>query len=145
MLIAWSGWSAQALMLSYMEGQPIYNACNFMLDPFSAISVSAHQRHGHLHQDRRLPLSLRRKRGHGGRQRQRAVGNQVDTTLINNYYASVGTTNYVDNVIGNFATVPYPAPDPRTTDKPGEHGGLLVFGLLWHPVDHRRHVEHRGL
>ena len=33
--IAWSGWSAQALMLGYMEGSPIYNACNFMIDPFS--------------------------------------------------------------------------------------------------------------
>src|SRR5271155_5720281 len=34
--IAWSGWSAQALMLNYMEQSPIYNACNFMVDPFSA-------------------------------------------------------------------------------------------------------------
>jgi prepilin-type N-terminal cleavage/methylation domain-containing protein/prepilin-type processing-associated H-X9-DG protein len=31
--IAWSGWSAQALLLSYLEQSPIYNAANFMLDP----------------------------------------------------------------------------------------------------------------
>src|SRR6516165_3918835 len=35
--IAWSGWSAQALMLGYLEGQPLYNACNFMIDPFSDV------------------------------------------------------------------------------------------------------------
>src|SRR5271165_6477704 len=34
--IAWSGWSAQALMLGYMEGNTIYNACNFNIDPFSS-------------------------------------------------------------------------------------------------------------
>jgi prepilin-type N-terminal cleavage/methylation domain-containing protein/prepilin-type processing-associated H-X9-DG protein len=31
--IAWMGWSAQALMLPYLEQSPIYNAANFSLDP----------------------------------------------------------------------------------------------------------------
>jgi prepilin-type processing-associated H-X9-DG protein len=30
---AWTGWSAQSLLLSYMEQQPIYNAANFAVDP----------------------------------------------------------------------------------------------------------------
>src|SRR3974377_324964 len=28
----WAAWSAHALLLGYMEGQPIYNACNFSLN-----------------------------------------------------------------------------------------------------------------
>jgi prepilin-type N-terminal cleavage/methylation domain-containing protein/prepilin-type processing-associated H-X9-DG protein len=32
-LVAWNGWSAQALFLGYMEGTAIYNAINFQLDP----------------------------------------------------------------------------------------------------------------
>jgi len=31
--IAWAGWSAQALLLGYMEQQAVYNAINFNLDP----------------------------------------------------------------------------------------------------------------
>src|SRR5271157_319813 len=31
--IAWMGWSAQALMLNYLEQAPLYNAANFSLDP----------------------------------------------------------------------------------------------------------------
>jgi prepilin-type N-terminal cleavage/methylation domain-containing protein/prepilin-type processing-associated H-X9-DG protein len=32
-LYPWSGWSAQALLLGYMEQQPLYNACNFNFAP----------------------------------------------------------------------------------------------------------------
>ena len=46
--IAWSGWSAQALMLGYMEGQTIYNACNFMHRSVLRHGLSVHQRHRHL-------------------------------------------------------------------------------------------------
>lgn len=31
--VAWAGWSAQALLLGYMEQQSIYNAANFNFDP----------------------------------------------------------------------------------------------------------------
>ncbi|HEY2154747.1 MAG TPA: DUF1559 domain-containing protein [Isosphaeraceae bacterium] len=31
--VAWNGWSAQALMLPYMEQTALYNAANFMIDP----------------------------------------------------------------------------------------------------------------
>jgi len=31
--IAWAGWSAQAMLLGYMEQQQVYNAINFMFDP----------------------------------------------------------------------------------------------------------------
>jgi len=30
--VGWTGWSAQALLLGYMEQQPLYNAANFMVD-----------------------------------------------------------------------------------------------------------------
>jgi prepilin-type N-terminal cleavage/methylation domain-containing protein len=32
-LYPWSGWSAQAAMLGYLEQQPLYNACNFNFAP----------------------------------------------------------------------------------------------------------------
>jgi prepilin-type N-terminal cleavage/methylation domain-containing protein/prepilin-type processing-associated H-X9-DG protein len=31
--VAWNGWSAQALLLPFMEQQPLYNAANFNIDP----------------------------------------------------------------------------------------------------------------
>ena len=34
-LQTWNGWSAQTLMLSYLEQTPIYNAANFMIDPIN--------------------------------------------------------------------------------------------------------------
>jgi prepilin-type N-terminal cleavage/methylation domain-containing protein/prepilin-type processing-associated H-X9-DG protein len=33
--ISWTGWSAHAQMLGYLEQQAIYNACNFYLDPIN--------------------------------------------------------------------------------------------------------------
>src|SRR5271170_4462901 len=32
----WTGWSAQALLLGYMEQNPLYNAANFALGPGTA-------------------------------------------------------------------------------------------------------------
>src|SRR6476469_2356669 len=32
-LYPWSGWSAQAAMLGYLDQQPLYNACNFNYAP----------------------------------------------------------------------------------------------------------------
>jgi len=37
---SWSGWSAQALMLGYMEQQPLYNAANFIHNAFVAPNVT---------------------------------------------------------------------------------------------------------
>src|SRR5262245_49237392 len=33
--ISWMGWSAQALLLNYLEGSPLINATNFSFDPVS--------------------------------------------------------------------------------------------------------------
>ena len=64
--IAWSGWSAQALMLGYMEGQHDLQRVQLHARSVLHVVISASQRHGRVHQDRRLPLSLRRQRRHGG-------------------------------------------------------------------------------
>src|SRR4051812_47847180 len=39
---SWNGWSAQALMLSYMEQSPLFNGCNFNYGPsFNAAWATA--------------------------------------------------------------------------------------------------------
>jgi prepilin-type N-terminal cleavage/methylation domain-containing protein/prepilin-type processing-associated H-X9-DG protein len=123
--IAWSGWSAQALMLSYMEGQPIYNACNFSLDPFST-SLSPLVNGTAVYA--KIAAFLCPSDGNAGSAGGNASltqANQVDTTLINNYYASVGTTTYIDNVIGNGNT-PSTCPGPNA-GQPTNQGSTGVF------------------
>ncbi len=38
--ISWMGWSAQGLLLNYIEQGPLYNAINFMFDPISGASFN---------------------------------------------------------------------------------------------------------
>jgi prepilin-type N-terminal cleavage/methylation domain-containing protein/prepilin-type processing-associated H-X9-DG protein len=122
--IAWSGWSAQSLMLSYMEGAPIYNACNFMIDPFST-SLSPLVNGTAVYT--KIAAFLCPSDGNAGS----AAGNpsltqsnQADTTLINSYYASVGTTTYVDNPVTN-------GPTPQTCGtSPGS------TGIFWYSVSY---------
>lgn len=39
-VVAWTGWSAQALMLGYMEQTPLYNAINFNITPLTSVTYS---------------------------------------------------------------------------------------------------------
>jgi prepilin-type N-terminal cleavage/methylation domain-containing protein/prepilin-type processing-associated H-X9-DG protein len=117
---AWSGWSAQALMLGYMEGQPIYNACNFMLDPFSS-NVSALVNGTAVYT--KINAFLCPSDGNAGllasSVQMSATTAQVDLTLFNSYYASVGTTTYTENAVSNGST-------PQTCNG-GSQGSTGVF------------------
>jgi prepilin-type processing-associated H-X9-DG protein len=73
--IAWMGWSAQGLLLSYMEGNPIYNAINFNFDPISWPSYP----YNSTLSNTRLAIFLCPSDGLAGQQ------------FINNYYACEGT------------------------------------------------------
>src|SRR5271157_60429 len=102
--IAWSGWSAQSMMLNYMEQSPIYNACNFMIDPFST-SLSPLVNGTAVYT--KIAAFLCPSDGNAGMAAGNPAltqANQADTTLINSYYASVGTTTYVDNLVNNGPT-----------------------------------------
>jgi len=74
--INWMGWSAQALMLSYLEAAPIYNAINFSFDPISYVSYPYNE----TLTNTRLASYLCPSDGLAG------------TQFINSYYASEGTT-----------------------------------------------------
>ena len=56
--VSWGTWSAQALMLGYMEQQPLYNAANFswvvVMGPGWDINSTVTQLHG-----QHVPLPVR--------------------------------------------------------------------------------------
>ena len=62
-ILGWGTWSAQALMLPYMEQTPLYNAANFSLDNQVNDLGIADQQHGLQRQSRRVPLPVRRPAG----------------------------------------------------------------------------------
>jgi prepilin-type N-terminal cleavage/methylation domain-containing protein/prepilin-type processing-associated H-X9-DG protein len=78
--IAWMGWSAQSLMLNYMEQQPLYNAINFNFDPISGPSYP----YNSTFTNTRIATYLCPSDGNAGRQ------------FFNNYYASEGTSMWAD-------------------------------------------------
>jgi prepilin-type N-terminal cleavage/methylation domain-containing protein/prepilin-type processing-associated H-X9-DG protein len=83
--ISWTGWSAQALMLPYLEQNGIYSACNFALDPINDpqyIQTSAFYS--------KINAFICPSDGN-------AVRGVAPNGFINNYYASVGTTDYASS------------------------------------------------
>ena len=56
----WTSWSAQALLLPYVEQGPLYNAANFSWNCCYYSGQGDHdQLHGLQHEDRGIPLPLR--------------------------------------------------------------------------------------
>ena len=94
--IAWSGWSAQSLLLPYVEQSTIYNAANFNLDPFSTpISPVVNGTVVYA----KVASFLCPSDGNAGNGGVGGANNGIAAALINSYYASEGTTTYIDNVI----------------------------------------------
>jgi prepilin-type N-terminal cleavage/methylation domain-containing protein/prepilin-type processing-associated H-X9-DG protein len=87
--VTWNGWSAQALMLPYMEQTPIYNSINFMFDPLVCNSQNF-QNTAFLSI---IPGYLCPSDGNAG----------PKLGFILNYCASIGTT------IGNVQNFPGPS------------------------------------
>jgi prepilin-type N-terminal cleavage/methylation domain-containing protein/prepilin-type processing-associated H-X9-DG protein len=126
--IAWSGWSAQSMMLSYMEGSPIYNACNFNIDPFST-SLSPLVNGTAVYT--KIAAFLCPSDSNAGNGGVGGASNGVAAALINSYYASVGTTTYIDNVLGNGNT-PATCPGPN----PGQPANQGSTGVFWYSVSY---------
>ena len=74
--VNWMGWSAQALLLGYMEQSPVYNAINFYFDPISWPSYP----YNSTFSNTKIASFLCPSDGLAGQQ------------FYNNYYASEGTT-----------------------------------------------------
>jgi prepilin-type N-terminal cleavage/methylation domain-containing protein/prepilin-type processing-associated H-X9-DG protein len=90
--IAWNGWSAQTLMLPYLEQTSIYNAANFAFDPINdpqVVNTTAFFT--------KINAFLCPSDGNAG-----ASGSGGSTPCINSYYASTGTTNYSNGAIDSF-------------------------------------------
>ncbi len=83
--ISWTGWSPQALMLGYLEQQPLYNAANFMFDARFATGYCWPI--NSTVDDAKINSFLCPSDGNAG------MGNAGNYTgCINSYYGSRGTT-----------------------------------------------------
>ena len=85
---AWDSWSAQALMLGYMEQVPLYNAANFSFgvtqnsQPEYWINSTVYET--------KIASYLCPSDGNAGTQNVQSTG----TPGLNSYHASIGTTTY---------------------------------------------------
>jgi prepilin-type N-terminal cleavage/methylation domain-containing protein/prepilin-type processing-associated H-X9-DG protein len=87
--ISWNGWSAQTLLLPYLEQTSIYSAANFSFDPIEdpqAVNTTAFYT--------KINSFLCPSDGNAG------VGGT--SPCINSYYASTGTTNYSNGGTDSF-------------------------------------------
>jgi prepilin-type processing-associated H-X9-DG protein len=73
----WSGWSAQALMLQYLDQTPLYNSINFDFEPHANAQEAAFNTTA---AETRVSIFLCPNDLYAGR------------PSLNNYYASIGTT-----------------------------------------------------
>ena len=79
--VNWMGWSAQGLLLAYLEQTPLYNAANFSFDPIQNVG-------GHVNStvvNTKINTFLCPSDGGSGKA-------LPDFLVINNYYASQGTS-----------------------------------------------------
>jgi prepilin-type N-terminal cleavage/methylation domain-containing protein/prepilin-type processing-associated H-X9-DG protein len=115
---SWSGWSAQALLLSYLEQTPMYNAANFSIDP-----INNPQQYNQTVIFTKINAFLCPSDSNAGT----TVG-ASGNALNNNYYASVGTTdtsyNLTDTFSGQFL-------GPNNNAPPGCNGGMGSTGLFF--------------
>ena len=112
----WGAWSAQSLLLGYMEGQPIYNACNFTWTVWCGNGVQ-------INSTVPTPSSTR--------------SSARRTASLPTPQASVA--------ISGPGTPTITSPACGTTTDPGANDSTGVFARinsLWDPEDPRRHLEH---
>ena len=109
----WDSWSAQGMLLGYMEQQPIYNAANFSWSPQGSMGQPINS----TALDRIISSYLCPSDTNSGGGRQN----------VNNYAACFGTTT------GNLSA--WTTADlPDCYQKPSGSSGMFTFGL---PYGHR--------
>jgi len=104
--IPWMGWSAQGLLLNYMEQTALYNAINFSFDPISGPSFP----YNSTATTTKINSYLCPSDGNAGRQ------------YWNSYYASEGPSTTAD---GGWT----PGPPCQGNQKPGFFAYSTTYGL----------------
>ena len=81
-LSTWTAWSAQALLLPYVEQGPLYNAANFNWNCcYASAQGDATNQHGLQHEDRQLSLPVRCYRGSTKHQQLLRQHRDVDDSI----------------------------------------------------------------
>jgi prepilin-type N-terminal cleavage/methylation domain-containing protein/prepilin-type processing-associated H-X9-DG protein len=115
---SWTGWSAQALMLNYLEQSPMYNAANFSLDP-----INNNQNFNTTVTWSKISTFLCPSDPNAG-----GASGASGHSNTNSYYASEGTTttsyNLTDTASGQFMATNNGAP-------PNCNGGQGSTGLFF--------------
>ena len=124
----WNDWSAHAQLLQYLEGSPIFNACNFSLAPEWA------NNYGYLANSTAtntkinpFTLPLGPERGPAGVDRRQP---RVQQQLY-------GEHGHVDDRL--------PRGDAEPRERAAEFGALRVPEVLHHRERHRRDIQHGRL
>ena len=94
--MSWNGWSAQSILLPYLEQTSIYNAANFFFDPINdpqTVNTTAFFT--------KIGAFLCPSDGNAG-----SGGSGGAAPCINSYYASEGTTDYAASGTPGTAVVP---------------------------------------
>jgi prepilin-type N-terminal cleavage/methylation domain-containing protein/prepilin-type processing-associated H-X9-DG protein len=107
----WMGWSAQGLMLNYIEQGPLYNAINFNFDPVSWPSYP----YNATASNTKIASFLCPSDGRAG------------TQYINNYYASEGTTTMAASDSSSIANPT--SPSCGGTPAPGLFYYAIAYGI----------------
>ena len=101
--IAWMGWSAQGLLLNYLEQVPVYNSINFSLDPINSYAFNK------TANETRIASYLCPSDGPAGK------------LFWNSYYASTGTTDLASSNVDN---------GPPNC-KGGQSSGMFYYGFAY--------------
>ncbi len=112
---AWYSWSAEALLLNYIEQAPLYNAANFSLAAFDGLNVNSTVR-GSVIAAFLCPSDPNASRSTGGDGR------------LNSYAASFGTDSNGSNYAWDNGNPPNPTYNHQL---PGTSTGLFAYGTSY--------------
>ena len=134
--MSWNGWSAQTLMLSYLEQTAIYNAAQFHARPDERPRRATTPR-------RSTPRSTPSSAPPTVTPAQLASPESADQQLLRQHRHDHPGERRTDDSRQYMA--PQRLDDPAVQRRPGSTGLFYYAHRLRHPVGHRRHLEHRRL
>jgi prepilin-type N-terminal cleavage/methylation domain-containing protein/prepilin-type processing-associated H-X9-DG protein len=128
LVATWNSWSAQGLMLSYLEQGPMYNSINFMWGPYpfsGATPININYTSLHSMVAAFLCPSDNNSGGSGGGFSEGGVNALAGTAYLNNYAASFGTDATGGDYAWNNTNDSYYHQDPIGSP------GLFAYGMSY--------------